>query len=368
MKKTTKKKRNPTPAQLRARAKFVKMVRARAAAKRRGNPRKKALPGVSAKGQRQYEAIKKSVRKSGRSLKESKRIAAATVRKRASNKTIIKAKRVKILATNGRRRKNAVALPALGSSLKAQYDPVTLRNLRDKLRSNIMHYQGLTRALTKQLKTEKDSGRAQELKKQLGEIDRLEAREVSQLDRILTMIGASKGVFKRKRNPRVSPKSRQNFERFHGRPSRKTRTLSAPDGTPKSLAITGPLHKLITRKVVVPFYKMRKRNPGGQVFLAESDNGGLHIVAEGMGLPIGPPNTDFGAIEKVEYDMPDGKPHLGYQEPTGFVHKFGEEGGQKPHLETNEKGEYLITGGDYYITERGIENPGRRRTKRRIYR
>lgn len=352
MKKTTKKKRNPTPAQLRARAKFVKMVRARAAAKRKANPdskgitraqkrftqakvrkhkeigryilslrakgysnsdivkavwnrygfnvsiqqnqftihgikgdketaslsitnpRKKALKGATPKQERQYEAIKKSVRKSGRSLKESKRIAAATVRKRASNKTIIKAKRVKILATNP----------------------------------------------------------------------------------------------KRKRNPKVSPKSKQNFERFHGRPSRKTRILSAPDGTPKSLAITGPLHKLITRKVVVPFYKMRKRNPGGQVFLAESDNGGLHIVAEGMGLPIGPPNTDFGAIEKVEYDMPDGKPHLGYQEPTGFVHKFGEEGGQKPHLETNEKGEYLITGGDYYITERGIENPGRRRTKRRIYR
>ena len=44
-------------------------------------PQKQHLPSVSDKEQRMYEAIKKSEREQGRSLKESKAIAAATVNK-----------------------------------------------------------------------------------------------------------------------------------------------------------------------------------------------------------------------------------------------------------------------------------------------
>jgi hypothetical protein len=58
------------------------------------NPRGRHLSGATAKQQRQYEAIKKSERKAGVPLKEAKRIAAATVRSRAKNKTIIKAGRI----------------------------------------------------------------------------------------------------------------------------------------------------------------------------------------------------------------------------------------------------------------------------------
>jgi hypothetical protein len=42
-------------------------------------PQKEHLPSVSAKEQRMYEHIKESERKQGRSMKESKSIAAATV-------------------------------------------------------------------------------------------------------------------------------------------------------------------------------------------------------------------------------------------------------------------------------------------------
>lgn len=326
--KTRKRKNPPTPAQLRARAKFVKGVRSGAFRKKKANPGKRGLAGATAHQQRQYEEIKKSERRSGKPLAKAKSIAAATVRKRAGNKTVIKARKVKIMASNPKRKRN----------------PLTPRD-----REQLLSINRLIRSLQGRISKSKDPMERKFLRSQLIELR-----------------GSQYGLRSRKRNPSVTPKSKSNFERFHGRASRKTLNLVAPDGTPKSLSINGPLHKLITRKVTVPFYKVRKRNPGGTVFLAESDDGGLHIVAQGMGLPVGPPNTDFGPIEKVEYDMPDGKIHLGYNEPTGFVHKFGEDGGEKPHLETNDKGEYLITGGDYYITERGIENP--RRRKRRLYR
>jgi hypothetical protein len=44
-------------------------------------PQKKHIPSVSDKEQRMYEAIKRSEREQGRSLEESKAIAAATVTK-----------------------------------------------------------------------------------------------------------------------------------------------------------------------------------------------------------------------------------------------------------------------------------------------
>ena len=44
-------------------------------------PQKEHLPNVSDKEQRMYEAVKASEREQGRSLKESKAIAAATVTK-----------------------------------------------------------------------------------------------------------------------------------------------------------------------------------------------------------------------------------------------------------------------------------------------
>jgi hypothetical protein len=80
-----------TARQLANQRRFAAMAKARsrAAKKKRSrkavNPHGKHLAGATPKQQRQYEAIKKSERKSGKSLAESKRIAAATVRARAKN-------------------------------------------------------------------------------------------------------------------------------------------------------------------------------------------------------------------------------------------------------------------------------------------
>lgn len=473
--KTRKRKNNPSPAQLRARAKFVKMVRARAAAKKRANPRGRGLRGATAKQERQYELIKRSERRSGRSLKDAKRIAAATVRGRAKNKTIIKARRVKIMATNPRRRnakasgfivqfvremirdgqsietaarlmdnagftveeiqqarsiyktelaktekdrakelariyrknprkrRNAVALPALASSLRQQYDSAGLRKLRDRLRTNIQHYQGLTRKLTKQLKTERDSGRAQDLRRQLAEIDRLESREVSQLDDVLRKLSGATSIRKPRRNaeswrkvrvsrlraqrgsgdreaeralailqrgkrrlkesrrivkkytknPGVTARSRATRKLFTGMKSKKTLSLLAPTGTRKSVAILGKLVKIKTRSRTFTPPKRNGRNPEGEIYLAADDSGQLVIVGEN--LPVVPgPARDLGEI--IELDYATRKPHLGYDQTTEFFHELGEEGGERPHLVTDSEGHLKIAGGDYYIERDGIHD------------
>jgi hypothetical protein len=75
---------------------------------RERNPKGKHLPGATAKQQRQYEAIKRSELKRGEDVKTAKRIAAATVRKRAKkNKTQGKGKQA--LKTTGRALKKAAS-------------------------------------------------------------------------------------------------------------------------------------------------------------------------------------------------------------------------------------------------------------------
>lgn len=160
---------------------------------------------------------------------------------------------------------------------------------------------------------------------------------------------------------KVSPKSRQQREQFTGKKSTKTLSLLAPTGAPKSFAILGRLKSIKTRsKTFTP--PQSRKNPDGGVFLAESPDGKLHII--GDPLPVmSSHNDDFGPIVEIEYIAK--KPHLGYPETTEFFHKMGEETGVKPHLVTDREGALLIKGGDYYITERGIENPGRKRSRGR---
>jgi hypothetical protein len=421
-------KRNPTPAQLRARAKFVKMARARAKAAKKANPGKKGLRGATAKQERQYEAIKRSERRSGRSLKDSKRIAAATVRKRAGNKTIIKARTIKHLDVakvhnRTRKKRNALPLPATSSSLRQSYDLKTLRAQRDRLRANIQSYQGLTRKLTKELKTTRDAGQAQDLRRRLAEIDRLESREVSILDGVLRRLGyagtirkprrnvemgyrdslgrfhpiraskdydsgregrstrsskarssgrkaASTARFRSetrrrrattsrlagralRRNPGVTAKSKATKKLFTGTKSKKTLSLLAPKGAPRSMAILGKLVKVKTRSKTFTPPRKSRRNPEGDIYLAASDSGQLYIVGENLPVVPGPPR-DLGEIVEIDYTAR--KPHLGYDQTTEFFHELGEETGERPHLVTDSEGHLKIVGGEYYIEKDGIHN------------
>src|SRR6266508_3989182 len=68
------------------------------------NPKGKHLAGATAKQQRQYEAILKSIKKSGRYKGREKEVAARTVRARAKNKS---GKGKQALKTTGRALKSA---------------------------------------------------------------------------------------------------------------------------------------------------------------------------------------------------------------------------------------------------------------------
>lgn len=169
----------------------------------------------------------------------------------------------------------------------------------------------------------------------------------------------SRSKAKRKNPSSILKKKR---ERFTGKKSTKTLSLSAPSGAPSQLAILGRLKaiKLKGKTVSAP----RTKNPNGKgVYLAEDTKGNLHIIGDPLPL-MKEKGRHLGEIREIEYIAQ--KPHLGYPETTEFFHQFGEEGGKRPHLSTDSEGALLIKGGDYFITERGIENPSRkRRTKRR---
>lgn len=165
-------------------------------------------------------------------------------------------------------------------------------------------------------------------------------------------------VKRKRKNP--SAVLRKKRERFTGKKSKQTLNLIAPTGAPKQFAILGRLKAIKTRGKVLSV--PRSKNPNGNgVYLAEDAGGHLHII--GDPLPVLPEKgRDLGPITEIEYIAQ--KPHLGYPDTTEFFHEFGERGGEKPHLVTDAEGALWIEGGDYFITERGVENPGRRKRRR----
>jgi hypothetical protein len=65
---------------------------------------------------------------------------------------------------------------------------------------------------------------------------------------------------------------------------------------------------------------------------------------------VGPALAELGRLESIEYSTEkqgDG--------PSTYVHKFGEEGGRRPHLAVDPKTrDLVILGGDYTVEPRGI--------------
>lgn len=152
---------------------------------------------------------------------------------------------------------------------------------------------------------------------------------------------------KARRKGRRNPDAASIRKTFAGRVN-KNSTLYFPDGTPGGLAKLGKLVKIKTRRGTIKL----TRNPG-EVWLCCDERGKFHLGSTVQApLYAGAPG-DLGEVEMIEYA--ESKPHLGYGKTIWF-HKLGEEGGRKPTLHANGKGELRFKGGDYRITSRGIEN------------
>lgn len=330
MKQPKSKKRNPTPAQIRARKKFAAMVRAKAKTKKRNG--------------------------------------AACAANRKRNHTVIKAKRVKIAVTNPRARNKATRLseadlsklsPAAQKSIRAQIGKIEKEESKATTPAQIKQVERKRRSFLSRLGTRlRVAGQTRKYKVSARSLDRcprkvvkVRARhETDALSKAQSKMRGPYDQFKvqngRKRN--APSKARAIREKFTGMKSTKTATMNAPKGTPASLAKLGKLISIKTAKGVI---KPGNKNPGGVVWLCTDAKGKLHLCTSAPQLIDGPAR-DFGEVREVEYEAI--KPHLGYKRPTIFFHKMGEESGKRPALIADGEGGLKFRGGNYRIASEGI--------------
>lgn len=332
MKRTVKKKNTnkPTPAQLKARAKFAAAAKARS---------KKA---------------------------------------RARNKTIIKAKRVKIAVTNPKRRarRNPYAYQILYKSGAGEFKslggiPANSRGEALKKAESELKRKGLwksgTKLITGAVPLSSTAARHKNASKKKPAAKKTRRRNAEHRDaqhpiHVRQYWQGRKGyktpwqraheagqgqLFSVKNS---GSKVRAIREKFSGRPSTKTATMIAPNGTPANLAKLGKLVLIKAQKALI---KPTSKNPGSIVWLCADAKGKLHLCTTGADLYNGPAQ-DFGEVSQIEYQAI--KPHLGHPSPTIFFHKMGEEGGKRPHLVSDGQGGLKFKGGDYTIGAEGIRD------------
>lgn len=125
------------------------------------------------------------------------------------------------------------------------------------------------------------------------------------------------------------------------------RDLYFPQGTPAGkLAKLGKLVSITTEAgTIKPVH--------GTAWLCADTRGKLHIGSTSNAPLFDGPARSFGHVTKLEYES--SKPHLGYG-PTIWFHRAGEEDGIRPSLYADGKGGLKFRGGNYRLTERGIEN------------
>jgi len=156
----------------------------------------------------------------------------------------------------------------------------------------------------------------------------------------------------KKRNPDA-------YESFQGRPSTKTVVLDYPERAPKTgLYCLGKLFELKIKGIAEPVNFRRAKTKKDYWLCANEKTGQLWIAG---GASSEPDNTiekgyfsPIGEIHHVVYQTY--KPHLGDKPGQGYIHEFGEEGGQRPTLGRDRHGFAIIDGGDYQITALGIKD------------
>lgn len=126
------------------------------------------------------------------------------------------------------------------------------------------------------------------------------------------------------------------------------RDLFYPIGTPnEKLAKLGKLVSIKTEKGTI-------KPLAGEAWLVADSRGRLHIGSTKQAPLIDGPKRCFGKVSQIEYQ--DVKKHLGIGKQTIFWHRVGEENGVKPKLYADGKGGLVFKGGDYRLTTRGLEN------------
>ena len=159
----------------------------------------------------------------------------------------------------------------------------------------------------------------------------------------------------RRRNGANTNLAKQRRAEFVGRPSTKTKTLYAPNGSGASgtLAQLGKLHKLHIKGGKTYNFKgvptLAQHPKTDQLFVL-----GKNYTVNAPKKNPGDRMVDLGEVKTIEYEAV--KTHLGDSKPVRYYHHFGEEGGERPHALVNEEGLIIFSGGDYYIRPEGIRD------------
>lgn len=149
--------------------------------------------------------------------------------------------------------------------------------------------------------------------------------------------------YRRTQRGKRNPAPASVFSEFRGKSVTRKTKVKAASGTPSTLAQLGKLRELKLRGKVLKFRAGH---------LAADGRKKLHIVgikAKHRNNPGG--EVDYGEIISVTYEAD--KPHV----ETGvfnYVHRFGEDGGTRPHLVVDPEGYMKVEGGSYKISADGI--------------
>lgn len=159
-----------------------------------------------------------------------------------------------------------------------------------------------------------------------------------------TLTRLQRPVKRRRRNSASSTDAA--YEQFQGRPASATIDVLIPDTAPKDVYVLGGLTEIKTSLDEITFDE-------GDAYLLASKDDDLVIGATKATNSVFEPNEFLGEIKEISYLTT--KSHM-EDEPIEYVHKLGEEGGQRPALITNEKCQLEIVGGEYWIDQDGIHN------------
>lgn len=161
---------------------------------------------------------------------------------------------------------------------------------------------------------------------------------------------------RRKRNGAPADIEAQ-VQKFLGHPTSEDRMLkiTAPAGTPKDVALLGNLVCLKTEDEDFEFDR-------GEAYLGADGRGNLYVLGDTTPVET---NTTFGHIEEIRYEAK--KDHINpfrwkrrrsrrNSNVIEYYHYFGEEDGVMPKLKSDGDGLLHISGGNYKIEPEGIVN------------
>jgi hypothetical protein len=356
-----KSKKPPSPAQLAARAKFVKMVRARAAAAKKAKGGSKAKSNGTLLANRRRKAnglfsktVYHSPRKgSSKKLTQryytvepivgGKKIGTYHI-KATSEKAALRTARTLVpgrhfetgLRKYFKRNPGGLHIKGLPAKFQRMYEDI-FKSSGSKGIAAATTQKAATKAGVRRKTNKRRNRTLSPAQRRSRALTRAKRQRI-----VAFRQHGVRGVRTRGRLPNPSPAT--VFTEFRGKSVTRKSKVRAATGTPSTLAKLGALKELKLRGRTLRF--------GGGASLAADGRKRLHVVGTRMkvrGNPGG--EVDVGEIISVTYCAD--KPHI-EAGTFNYVHKFGEEGGVRPHLIVDPEGYPIIEGGSYGITADGI--------------